>query len=130
MLHGLALRQASLRLLGGVSPQLCYKLYHRGELEGAKIAGTVRTARPASRPTWWPTATGRLRHASRWSESLREPSSRAAKRVALRLASYTFARSPERFRLPAQIHMVHKKMRVMLSDDGGRVAEQFGEHVD
>ncbi len=37
----LSVKQAS-ALLGGVSPQLCYKLYHRGELEGAKIAGTVR----------------------------------------------------------------------------------------
>ncbi len=28
--------------LGNVSPKLIYKLYHRGELFGAKIAGTVR----------------------------------------------------------------------------------------
>lgn len=30
------------KMLGGVSAKLIYKLYHRGELLGAKIAGTVR----------------------------------------------------------------------------------------
>ncbi len=41
MADWLTVREAALQL-GNVSTKLIYKMYHRGDLDGAKIAGTVR----------------------------------------------------------------------------------------
>ena len=53
----LTVKQAAAEL-GGVSDKLIYKLFHLGELEGVKIAGTVRI-RAASVATYLETHSNR-----------------------------------------------------------------------
>jgi len=126
----LTVKQAAAKL-GGVSDKLIYKLFHLGELIGAKIAGTIRI-RAASVAAYFDAHSNRKPPPEKPAAGTAEPVKSTRKRRRSAPVGFRFVDPllPERFQLPPQVACIAQEMGVVLANHVRRVAQQARQNID